>query len=164
MALWRTSRKALQSNTHPARHISASNKHWHSCKVSSWFSFCSLSRSSLSSECYLSLQKLNFALASFLLTPRQTESSEADARISWTHFKRAVIFWKLLQHIISQAGHYSLPRLVPSTGAVLRLDAQDGVQHILGQLALVSNVGIGVQPKHFWAVIGRQALSSKNPR
>lgn len=80
-----------------------------------------------------------------------------------THFKWAVVGGQLFQHIVGQPGHHSLPGLIPSPGAVLGLDAEDGVQHILGQLALVSNVGIGMQSEHLRAVVGRQALNNKYP-
>ena len=92
-----------------------------------------------------------------------THTHSYSVRMPSTHFKSTIVRGQLLQHVISQPGHHGLSGLTPSARAVFGLDAQDGVQHVLGQLALVGDVGVGVQPEHLGTVVGGQALNDKYP-
>lgn len=75
-----------------------------------------------------------------------------------TNLKRCVVGRQFLQHVVSQPVNHGLPGFAPARRAVLRLDAQDGVQDVFGQLTLVGYIGVGMETKNLWGVISWQSL------
>jgi len=54
------------------------------------------------------------------------------------YFVWDIVCRELIQHLSSQSAYDTLPGLPSTTGAVLRLDGQDGVQTAVGSVALVA--------------------------
>lgn len=75
-----------------------------------------------------------------------------------TNLKRCVVGRQFLQHVVSQPVNHGLPGFASARRAVLRLDAQDGVQDVFGQLTLVGYVGVRMETKNLWGVISWQPL------
>lgn len=59
-----------------------------------------------------------------------------------------VIRWKFLQHLTGQSLHTSFSRLTATAATVLWLNANDGAERFIGQVGLVGDVSVGVEPKN----------------
>lgn len=65
-----------------------------------------------------------------------------------THLVLHVVRRQLLQHLGGESLNAGLPRLPGPAPGVLWLDADDGAERLIGQVGLVGDVSVRVEPKH----------------
>lgn len=76
-----------------------------------------------------------------------------------THLMWNVVRWEFLQHLTGKFLYAGLPGLPRPAPAVLRLDADDGAERLIGQVGLVGDVSVGVEPKNLQT--GRQRFEEE---